>query len=209
MKRIIIVEDDATLAANVEKILTKSGVYEVLGNYPSAEAALKADKWGEADVFLSDLGLPGMQGAELIRIVREKFPGLVCQVYSLYSDEKSVFEALRAGGQGYLLKGSTSDELLAALRSLLRGESPMSPSIAQKLLENFLKVSAEEEYDSLSVREVAIVRQLADGFVYKEVADQLGVSIHTVHSHIKRIYVKLQATSKGEAIRKAKGLGYL
>lgn len=209
MKRIIIVEDDAALAASVEKILVKSGEFEVLGNFPSAEAALEGASWGEAELLLSDLGLPGMQGAEMIREVQGRFPDLVCLAYTLFSDDKSVFEALRAGAQGYVLKGCTGEQLLESLRSLAQGESPMSPAIARKLLESFMKAPVEATaHDELTRREVEIVRLLSEGYVYKEVADKLGISPHTVHSHIKRIYGKLQATSKAEAVRKAKGLGY-
>lgn len=104
----------------------------------------------------------------------------------------------------------TGDQLLTSLSSLAQGESPMSPAIARKLLENFLKVpESTAEHEALSVREIGIVRFLSEGYVYKEVADKLNISPHTVHSHIKMIYGKLHAASKAEAIRKAKDLGYL
>lgn len=209
MKRIIIVEDSRVLASNLEKVLVRSTKFQVVGNYPSAEDALEADEWGNADLFLSDLGLPGMQGSELIAFVRNHHPGVLCLVYSLFSDDVTVFEALRAGAQGYILKGCTGDQLIASLISLAQGESPMSPSIAKKLLENFLNPAPKEKKCVLTEREVKIVRLLSEGFLYKEVADRLGVSQHTVHSHIKKIYVKLQAPGRANAVRKARDLGYL
>lgn len=209
MIRILIVEDDAALAKNVVRILAKETDFQILKTFSSAEAALESTAWADADVLLCDLGLPGMQGAELIRELRTRYPSLVCLAYSLFSDDKSVFQALRAGAQGYLIKGCSGRELVVSLRSVMDGESPMSPTIARKLLENFMKSPVEKATEALTTREIAIVRHLADGYIYKEVAERLGISAHTVHSHIKKIYGKLQAASKSEAVKKAGDLGYL
>lgn len=209
MIRILMVEDDAALAENVGRVLAKVPDFQMIATFSSAETALKSTAWADADVLLCDLGLPGMQGAELIREIRARHPALICLAYSLFSDDKSVFEALRAGAQGYLIKGCSGTELVASLRSVVGGESPMSPAIARKLLESFMKSPAAEISDPLTTREIGIVQQLADGYIYKEVADRLGISPHTVHSHIKRIYGKLQAASRAEAVRKARDLGYL
>lgn len=209
MIRILVVEDDAELAGNVGRVLAKEPDFQLMGIFPSAESALEFAAWGGVDVLLCDLGLPGMQGAELIRKIRARHPALVCLAYSLFSDDRSVFEALRAGAQGYLIKGCSAADLADSLRRVVAGESPMSPAIARKLLESFLKTPAEKASEPLTTRETAIVRQLADGYIYKEVADRLGISPHTVHSHIKKIYGKLQAATRAEAVRKAGELGYL
>lgn len=209
MIRILIVEDDAALAENVGRILAKVPDFKMIDTFSSAEAALESAAWADADVLLCDLGLPGMQGAELIREIRARHPGLICLAYSLFSDDKSVFQALRAGAQGYLIKGCSGTELVSSLRSVMDGESPMSPAIARKLLENFMKAPVEETTNALTTREITIIRQLADGYIYKEVADRLGISTHTVHSHIKKIYGKLQAVSRADAVKKAGDLGYL
>lgn len=209
MIRCMMVEDDARLAGVVGVLLSTGDGFTMAGSYRSAEEALEADRWREADVLICDLGLPGMNGIELISRVREISPDLVILAYTLLEDQETVFSALRAGASGYLLKGCSATDLRNSIRRIHEGESPMSPAIARRLLDRFLSGPETMEAGLLTAREEMIVRLLAEGRIYKEVGDQLGISPHTVHSHIKKIYGKLHVSDRAEAIRRAGELGYL
>lgn len=209
MIRIIMVEDDELLATTVRRLLLSDGELEVIACHGSAEKALEAGGWTEGQVLICDLGLPGMSGVDLISRVRDLAPELVILAYTLFEDQETVFSALRAGASGYLLKGCSATDLKDSVRRIHAGESPMSPAIARRLLDRFLAMPADIEPVVLTSREETIVRLLADGKIYKEVGDQLGISPHTVHSHIKKIYGKLHVADRSEAIRRAGELGYL
>lgn len=205
MIKVVLVEDDIKLADTLARALSKSEDMEVLGVYYSAESALAANPWKTLDVLLVDLELPGMPGHELIEHVLKLAPELICVVNTIHEDQQSVFDALKAGASAYLLKGCSVLDLRAAIRSAAAGESPMSPSIARRLLDQFR--TAQDEL--LSAREEMIVQQLSNGLSYKETAVELGISTHTVHSHIKKIYQKLQVNSRAQAVRRARAIGYI
>lgn len=209
MIRIIMVEDDERLADTVRRLLASKEGLEIVAVFGSAEDALAADSWLGADVLICDLGLPVMGGVELIGKVRELAPELLILAYTLFDDQETVFAALRAGASGYLLKGCSAKELEDSVRRIHAGESPMSPAIAKRLLDRFLATPVETEQVLLTAREETIVRLLSEGKIYKEVGDLLGISPHTVHSHIKKIYGKLHVADRAGAIRKAGELGYL
>lgn len=204
MLSIILVEDDPALAHHLKAALTLLGEMEVLAVFPSGEEALGSDLCGQAQVMLVDLALPGISGVELIRELHARIPDLNLLVFTIKEDQQNVFEALQAGASGYLLKGCPVMDLRAAIRSAAAGESPMSPGIARRLLEQY----RQRQVETLSPREETIVRLLAEGCTYKEVAARLGVSTHTVHSHIKKIYQKLDVSSRSLAVQKARQLGY-
>ncbi len=209
MIRVVFVEDDAELLRSVVRVLEKREDIRIVGSFYTAESALEAGLWDQADVLISDIGLPEMSGVELIRGVKDRHPDLLVLAYTLHDDRDTVFAALRAGATGYVLKGGTAAELEESIRSMAMGQSPMSPAIARRLLDRFLEIPPGSDTELLSVREEEIVRYLAKGLYYKEVADLLGISPHTVHSHIKKIYGKLQAADRPQALRRARMLGYL
>ena len=209
MIRIIVVEDDARFTKVMRMALAREPDFEVTHAFCSAEEALGHSPWPDVDVLICDLGLPGMGGVEYIALAKERAPQLVALAYTLNEDRDMVFAALRAGASGYLLKGCSNLDLGVSIRNILEGECPMSPAIARRLLEYFLANAPLSETDPLTSRETEIVRMLADGLMYKEVAGRLGISWHTVHSHVKGIYVKLQAAGKKQAILRARSLGYL
>lgn len=205
MLSILFVEDDATLAMHLKTALTLPGEMEVLAGFPTAEEALASELWKQAQVMLVDLVLPGMSGVALIEELHRRAPELSLLVYTIKEDQQNVFEALQAGAAGYLLKGCKVTDLRAAIQSVARGESPMSPVIARRLLNHYRQGQTEP----LTAREESIVNLLAEGCTYKEVAVRLGISTHTVHSHIKKMYQKLEAKSRGEAVQRARNLGYM
>ena len=207
--RIIVVEDDARMLGYFARLLERREGFLVVGAYASADEALQAAPWSEGDVLISDIDLPGISGVELIAKARAANPDLLPLAYTIYEDRDTVFAALNAGAFGYLLKGCSAEYLETAIRELVRGGAPMSPVIARKLLDRFLQDSPAEPAEALSPREVELLRSVSEGFLYKEIGERLGISPHTVHTHIKNIYGKLHATNRQHALRRAKMLGYL
>ncbi|HAR45555.1 MAG: DNA-binding response regulator [Nitrospirae bacterium GWC2_57_13] len=206
--RLVIVEDDPLLLENLKLMLNGEKNITVTGAFPSAEEALPKLKRAPPDVMLVDLGLPGMSGNELIGKVKTMQPGVEIMVHTVYEDRDSVFSAIKAGASGYILKGSTPRELVEALYNVHQGGSPMSPKIARKVIREFQDESIQEQY-FLSHRETEIVKSIEQGMSYKEIADRFSISPHTVHSHIKHIYEKLQAKDRQDALVKARKKGII
>lgn len=157
------------------------------------------------EVAIVDLGLPGLSGAELIARLRELRPEVACVAHTVYEDPNSVFAALRAGAVGYLVKGESGSRLLENLRTLDEGGAPLTPRVARLILGEFHRL----EPCPLSDRELQVLSALSTGQTYKEVASSLVVSGHTVHTHVKNIYEKLQVRGRRQAIDKARRHGWI
>jgi DNA-binding NarL/FixJ family response regulator len=181
---------------------------QVVGACASAEEALPLLSSAQPDAMLSDLGLPGMSGVELIRKAKEALPALDIIVLTVSEDREAVFAALKAGAAGYIVKGATPRELVEALFTLRAGGAPMSPKIARLVVKTFHDMPPPEEF-LLSAKERAVLSGVQEGHSYKEIAGSMNVSPHTVHSHIKHIYDKLQATDKRDALAKARRKGLI
>jgi two-component system NarL family response regulator len=206
--RICIIEDNKPLLENLRLLLAGEPTFSVTGAYASAEAALDHLPWQGAEVLLVDIDLPGLSGVDLIRRVRPRLPELMILVHTISENRETVFSALKAGALGYLLKGSPPRVLIESLQSLYQGGAPMSPRIARKVIRE-LQEEAKPEAEMLSQREKEILSDVSLGFAYKEIAQRHGISPHTVHTHIKKVYEKLQAASRGEALHKARKMGIL
>lgn len=206
--KIIIVEDNTLLRENLKLLLSGEQGVIVAAAVGSAEEALPAIKKTSPDVMLVDLGLPGMSGVDLIKKVKDKFPEMEIMTHTVFEDRESVFSAIKAGASGYILKGSTPREIIEALNNLHAGGAPMSPKVARKVIQEFQGETVSEQY-LLSRREQEIVREIEKGLSYKEIADRFNISPHTVHSHIKKIYEKLHAKDRDEALMKARKKGFL
>lgn len=207
--RICIVEDNQSLLGNLRLLLEGEPGFAVTGAFASAEETLRADPWAETDVLLVDIELPGLSGVELIRRVHPRYPGLQILVHTISENRAIVFAALKAGALGYLLKGTSPRELIEALRTLHQGGAPMSPKIARQVIRDLQGKEDLAPPDLLTPRELDILNGIAWGKSYKELAQGLGVSVHTVHTHIKHVYEKLQAANRGEALQKARALGVI
>ena len=203
---ICIVEDNNALRQNLELLLNGEPGFKVVGAFNNAEAALKFLPKSGTTILLADIDLPGMSGVELIEKIKPLMPDLNILAYTIFEDKPTVFAALKAGACGYLLKGTPPSELIASLRELFQGGAPMSPRIARKVIHE-LQAPNIRQADVLTPREQEVLRQVAIGRAYKEIGDQLHISPHTVHTHIKHIYEKLQATSRGDALQKARQMG--
>jgi two-component system NarL family response regulator len=208
-----VVEDNTFLLENLRALLSGEPDIFLTACYTSAEEALDGQQnWTDLDILLVDLDLPGLSGIDLIQRVRPLSLNLNILVYTVYEDRTNVIEAIRAGACGYLIKGSSSRDLVEALREIHAGGAPISPRIARYVLSHLQQSEppdASQKAQELTQREVVILRLLENGHSYKELAVQLGVSSHTVHAHIKNIYQKLQASGRSEAIRIGRVRGLL
>ena len=212
MIRLVVVEDDPGMLAALGRLFAAVDGIRLTGAYETAEAALEATDWQVVDVLLSDLDLPGVSGPQLIAVARGQAPALLALAHTVHEQRDSLFEALRAGASGYLVKGLPAPELVASIRAIFGGETPVSPSVAGHLIEWFRKTdpaSSAAPADDLTSRELEVLRCFTRGNTYDEIADQMGISRHTVHSHIRKIYSKLHVNSRKQALRQALSRGYM
>ena len=206
MKKIAVIDDSPEVREALTEILSAALDFQVGAVAASAEEFLvQLQGYPELDVALVDLGLPGMSGAELIGELSRQRPEIACVAYTVYEDAASVFAALRAGAVGYLVKGESAVRLLSSLRCLDEGGAPLTPRVARMMLSEFQR----ETPCPLSARELQVLSALADGKTYKETACELVISGHTVHTHVKNIYEKLQVEGRREAVDKARRHGWL
>ena len=206
--RVIIVEDDQLLLENLKILLGSDAQIDVVGAFPSAEDALPKLNKLDPEVMIADLGLPGISGIEMIRTVKEEMPAVEIMAHTVFDERDTVFAAIKAGASGYLLKGSSPLEIIQALHKLYEGGSPMSQKIARKVIMEFQDEAVEDQY-LLTHREKDIVKSIENGLTYKEIANKFNISPHTVHTHIKNIYEKLQAKDRQEALVKARRKGII
>jgi DNA-binding NarL/FixJ family response regulator len=197
-----IVEDDHGVRASLVRLLEKSRDFRVLADYPSAEAALREIPQARPDILLMDINLPAMNGVECVQKLHAMDPSLRVIMLTVYENPEQIFDALRAGAIGYLLKQQPSEKLLDAIRDAHRGGSPMSSQIARKVVQFFRPTAQTEATTHLSVRETEVLKLLSKGHLIKEIADQLGISFVTVRTHIRRIYEKLHVHSRSQAVAK-------
>jgi len=198
---VYIVEDDRNLRENIRKFINLSSGFECPQVFCSGEDVLLSAFEPMPDVVLMDINLPGMTGIECVARLKELMPGVQAVMLTVYEDTEQIFNALSAGASGYLLKRSKPSKLLEAIREVHEGGSPMSSSIARKVVASFQKSKAtREKATHLSPREEMVLNCLAKGLTYKQIADQLGISIDTIRTYLRRIYEKLHVQSRTEAV---------
>ncbi|HWX19377.1 MAG TPA: response regulator transcription factor [Candidatus Binatia bacterium] len=198
-----IVEDNEQLRGTLARVLNRAEGFRCLSQYGTAEAALEGLVKDRPEVVLMDINLPGMNGVECVRRLKQVVPSLLVVMLTVYEDTENIFNALAAGAAGYLLKRTKSAELLEALREVHRGGSPMTTHIARKVTQSFQRAGpSSSPTENLSEREQEVLDCLSQGFLYKEIAEKLGISYETVHTYIRRIYEKLQVRTRTEAVAK-------
>ena len=199
--KLIIVEDDQEVMQGLKNMLSLSEELEIVGVFENGEEfCTEANE--AADVVLMDIGLPGLSGIECVQKMKPEMPDTQFLMCTSFEDEQKVFEALKAGANGYLLKNSAIHEIIQSINEIHHGGSPMSRKIARKVIQSFHSFSPTENEYNLSSRETEILDYLAKGFRYKEIAEKLFISVETVRTHIRNIYSKLQVQSRTEAINK-------
>ena len=198
--KVAIVEDDNEIRTLLTKILDNSEGFSCENSFSDSESAIEELPSIEPDVILMDIVLPGKSGIEGVRILKDKIPESDFIMLTVQEDDNSIFDSLCAGATGYLLKDTPPAELLKAIREVVEGGSPMSPSIARRVIGSFKQQSVETP---LTERETEILNLLCDGKNYKTISDELFISGNTVRAHIKNIYRKLHVNSRAEAVKKA------
>ncbi len=204
--RVGIVDDDKSIRDWVRNALEGSEGFEFVAEFGSAEELLDSASSMELDVLLLDIQLDGMNGVSCLRELRPLLTNPRIAIFTAYPDEEPIFQSLRAGADGYLIKNLPPSRLRAAIGDLYRGESPITPSIARRILDYFLgSGSAPSDIDKLSPREKEVMEQMAKGLIYKEIASVLGISMETVRTHLHNVYRKLKVKSGTEAVMKLFG----
>jgi DNA-binding NarL/FixJ family response regulator len=206
---VAIVDDETELRESIIRYLNLSGDFHCVSDYARAQDALVGLPADAPAVVLMDIKMKGMNGIECVRRLKEKMPQVQVIMLTVFEDDELIFDALCAGATGYLLKSQPPEKLLEAIRDVLAGGSPMSASIARKVVQLLRKSSRQEQADSadrimLSDRQRQVLDFLAAGQPYKLIADNMGVSIHTVRSYLRRTYEKLHVHSRTEAVAKYK-----
>lgn len=210
MIKIIITEDNVTIREGLALLINATEGMNCIAQYNSCEEMLADVKNHQPDVILQDIGLPGMTGIEGVKKIREILPDIIILMLTVYEDEDNIFESLKAGASGYLLKKTSPAQLIESIKDAYNGGSPMSSNIARKVVSFFKKERKVDDPEAnLSKREKEILASLAEGNSYKLIADKLFISIDTVRTHIRHIYKKLHVHSQSEAISKAFKKGYI
>jgi DNA-binding NarL/FixJ family response regulator len=201
-----IVEDLDEVREGLKQFISLNPEFKVLHTFSNAEEALQELPHLRPDIVIMDINLPGMTGIDCIRQVKDKTPTTQFMMFTVYENDEKVFEALKAGASGYLLKNTGLVQLIEALKELHNGGSPMSANIARKLVSLFREnEKAVPEIEKLTKREYELLQLLSKGLLYKEISDQLHISMNTVKQHIHHIYEKLHVQNRTEALNKVFG----
>ncbi|TAK60990.1 MAG: response regulator transcription factor [Bacteroidetes bacterium] len=202
--KVALVEDNIDYRTGTSLVLRHSTQCLMVGTYEKAEDLISEFDEILPDVVLMDIGLPGMNGVEASRQLKNCYPNVQIVILSVFEDDENVFKAICAGASGYLKKPVMPERLVGAVEDAYSGGTPMSPKIARKVLDMFKSFAptARKDY-SLSEREKEVLKLLVDGDDYKIIAEKLFISVHTVRAHIRSIYDKLHVHSKSQAVSKA------
>ena len=199
-----LIEDNATFRATLTRGLERAGRFRCTGSFASAEEALAAAADGVAPhAVLIDVGLPGMDGIKAMPQLRQFLPEAALIVLTVFEDEEKIIRAICAGARGYLLKTAPVSEIATAIDEVLAGGSPMNSRIARRVLEIFSRLVPQQQDYGLTFREKEILQFMVGGHIKKEIAFRIGLSVHTVNSHMRNIYEKLQVNTVNGAVAKA------
>jgi DNA-binding NarL/FixJ family response regulator len=203
MITVSIVEDHAGTRRSLENLLADASGFQLLHAYANGEEAFRGMTAAQPDVALVDINLPVMSGIDCVRKLKIPFPALKVLMLTTYEESELIFDSLRAGASGYLLKKMAATELLPAIEQVHAGGAPMTMQVARKVVDHFHKIQqTASEMQRLTPREQETLALLAKGFLYKEIGDKLSVSVNTVKRHLHAIYEKLHVQSRTEATAK-------
>jgi DNA-binding NarL/FixJ family response regulator len=205
MISIAIIEDDEDIRESLKILIQTTEDFECAGTFADAETGLEFLTANPADIVLMDIHLPGMDGIECVRQLKSVHPEMQFIMCTIFQDDNSVFNALKAGATGYLLKNDDPGKIIDAIHELDAGGSPITPQIARRVMESFKRPAVNDAIHLLTKRETEMLGLLAKGFRYKEIADKLCISTETVRKHINNIYQKLHVQSRIEAVNKIFG----
>lgn len=201
--RVSLVDDDEKTRKVLVEVIRRVPTLEYVSDYGDAALALNRLPADRPDVVLMDINMPETDGIECVRLLRPKMPRTQFLMLTVYESADHVFAALKAGATGYLLKNTRREELVAAIEQITSGGSPMTSAIARMVVQSFTEPTrGSDEFEDLTPREKSVLELLSQGYLYKEIADQLGIGVTTVTTHIRNVYDKLHVRSRSEAIVK-------
>jgi DNA-binding NarL/FixJ family response regulator len=196
-----IVEDDVKVRGTLARMIDANEGFFCVSQHPDAENALKEIPTTRPDVVLMDINLPGMNGVNCVRRLKELLPQTQVVMLTVYENTNIIFSALSSGASGYLLKQSSPEQIIEAIREVHVGGSPMTSHIARKVVVSFQKITnPSQDYQKLTLREQQVIDWLTQGYTYQEIADTLKISYATVHTHVRHIYDKLHIQSRTQAV---------
>lgn len=203
--RVICFDDNKNIRDSVSLLLSTTGNIKMIAGFDSCKNLLQDIEREKPDVIIMDIDMPEINGVQAVEILRKQHPTLPVMMLTGFEDDEKVFSSLCAGANGYILKNTKMDSLINQIQEVYEGGAPMTPLIARKVLNQFAKMQPQKTPDenyNLSNREKDVLHLLVQGKSYKMIADELHISYETVHSHIRKIYQKLQVNSVGEAVSK-------
>ena len=202
--KVAIVEDDEYIRNSLSELVNGAANLDLTGAYEDGTAALAGIPKSKPDVVMMDIQLPGVNGVECVRELKAALPDVNFLMLTAYEDSDKLFESLKAGANGYLLKRTSSTRLLQAIRELNDGGSPMTPQIARRVVGYFSGSTGNSgsKLTQLTGGQKKFLDELAQGYSYKEIADHLGISMDGVRSYVRKIYEKLHVHSRTEAVVK-------
>lgn len=202
--KIVLFEDNRALRESLVQLLSSASDMQVVAAYGSPEEGLPSLADLTPDVVLMDIDMPGIGGVEAVKQIKAEMPATLVMMLTVFEDEKTIFQALKAGASGYLLKKTSPRGIVAAVKDLASGGAPMTPQVARLVLDTFARTFQPSTHQyQLSEREKDVLRKLVEGHSYKMAAEALFISLDTVRSHVKSIYEKLHVNSKAEAVASA------
>jgi two-component system response regulator NreC len=205
--RVLLVEDHVVVRQGIKALFADEPDVEIVGEADNGREALKCVSEQHPDVVLMDISMPGLNGIEATRQIRQDYPDVKIVILSMHSDEEYVFQVLRAGASGYVLKQSDSSEVLTAIRAALAGGSFLSPPISRAVIDDYVRRAEArgrgDDLDLLTPREREVLQLLAEGLSNREIAEQLGISIKTVETHRSNMMSKLGVDNKTELVKYA------
>ena len=205
MINVVIIEDIREIGEGLQMLIDGSDGFNCSKTFSTAELAISEVPGICPDVVLMDINLPGISGIEAVKKLKAQCINTLFIMSTVYEDDENIFESLKAGASGYLLKKTAPSKILEAITEVYNGGSPMSSQIARKVIASFQHKDSIDEVEVLTPKEKEVLKELAKGLRYKEIANSLGVSIETIRSHARKIYEKLQVQSRTEALNKVYG----
>jgi len=194
--RILIFEDNDKLRDSLCVLLGGMKDYSIVGDFPNCENVLQIVKETSPDIIIMDIDMPVVDGIKGVQLIKEKYPEILIIMHTVFEDDKRLFESLCSGANGYILKSVSFLQLVEAIKEVQEGGAPMSPGIARKVLNSF---QSKNKYN-LTAQEKTVLKFLVTGYSYKMIAAELFVSVNTVRTHIKNIYLKLHVNCGREAV---------